>query len=126
MAYAGCCGRLHRGEAEAVTAEELMRSRYAAFAVGDDAYLLRSWHPDTRPVTVHRRDGERWTGLRILGTVAGAVGDTTGQVDFEAAYEGADGPGLVCELSDFTRYEGGWVYVSACRDQGTARRWDRR
>lgn len=30
--YGRCCGRLHRGAASAGTAEELMRSRYAAFA----------------------------------------------------------------------------------------------
>ena len=46
--YAACCGRLHRGAA-AETAEQLMRSRYAAFAVGDEAYLFRTWHPRTRP-----------------------------------------------------------------------------
>lgn len=48
-AYDDCCGRLHRGQAPATTAEQLMRSRYSAFAVGDEAYLLRSWHPTTRP-----------------------------------------------------------------------------
>ena len=31
------------------TAEPLMRSRYSAFAVGDAAYLLRTWHPSDRP-----------------------------------------------------------------------------
>ena len=32
-----------------------MRSRYSAFAVGDDAYLSRSWHSSTRPaVAAHR------------------------------------------------------------------------
>ena len=33
--YDSCCGRLHKGE-PARTAEQLMRSRYSAFAVGDD------------------------------------------------------------------------------------------
>ena len=31
--YDACCGRLHRRAAEAETAEELMRSRYAAYAL---------------------------------------------------------------------------------------------
>ncbi|ESQ02386.1 SEC-C domain-containing protein [Streptomyces sp. PVA_94-07] len=43
--YGECCGRFHAGSAEAATAEQLMRSRYAAFATRDAAYLLRTWHP---------------------------------------------------------------------------------
>lgn len=46
--YADCCGRLHRGAA-AETAVDLMRARYAAFAVGDARYLFRTWYPRTRP-----------------------------------------------------------------------------
>jgi SEC-C motif-containing protein len=26
-----------------------MRSRYSAFALGEAAYLLSTWHPSTRP-----------------------------------------------------------------------------
>ena len=51
-AYDACCGRFHRGAAEATTAEALMRSRYAAFARGEAGYLVRTWHPRTRPETV--------------------------------------------------------------------------
>ncbi len=36
--YADCCGPLHDGRAQAVTAEQLMRSRYSAFVVGGGAY----------------------------------------------------------------------------------------
>ncbi|MEO1687316.1 MAG: YchJ family metal-binding protein, partial [Pseudomonadota bacterium] len=43
-----CCGRLHAG-APAPTAEALMRARYAAYARGDAAYVLRTWAPETRP-----------------------------------------------------------------------------
>ncbi|MCB0909908.1 MAG: SEC-C domain-containing protein, partial [Nocardioidaceae bacterium] len=46
--YAACCGRFHQGAA-APTAERLMRSRYAAYAVGDAGYVFRTWHPRTRP-----------------------------------------------------------------------------
>ena len=47
--YDDCCAPLHRGERDAPTAVQLMRSRYSAFAVGDMPYLLRTWHPTTRP-----------------------------------------------------------------------------
>lgn len=44
--YERCCAPLHRGEREAQGAEALMRSRYAAFARGEHAYLRRTLHPD--------------------------------------------------------------------------------
>ncbi|CAM5692721.1 YchJ family metal-binding protein [Streptomyces violaceorubidus] len=47
--YARCCGRFHAGTAAAPSAEALMRSRYSAFVKGDAGYLLRPWHPGTRP-----------------------------------------------------------------------------
>jgi SEC-C motif-containing protein len=45
-AYADCCAPYHRGEREAPTPEALMRSRFAAFARADAAYLWRTLHPD--------------------------------------------------------------------------------
>jgi SEC-C motif-containing protein len=41
-----CCGPLHAGTAEAASAEQLMRSRYAAFVRKDAGYLWRTLHPD--------------------------------------------------------------------------------
>ena len=52
--YAECCGRFHSGTAEASTAEQLMRSRYSAFARLDEAYLLRTQHPSTVPAGLDR------------------------------------------------------------------------
>ena len=69
----------------AATAEELMRSRYSAYAVGDLDYVWRTWHPRTRPETVTPSD-EVWTGLEIVDTVAGAHDDDEGVVEFRAHY----------------------------------------
>ena len=68
----------------AATAEELMRSRYSAYAVGDMDYVWRTWHPRTRPEAL-TPSGETWTGLEILDTVAGQPGDEAGEVEFRAA-----------------------------------------
>ena len=51
LTYGECCGKYHAGT-NAPTAEALMRSRFSAFVTGDEAYLLRTWDPDTRPVTL--------------------------------------------------------------------------
>ena len=50
--YDTCCGPLHAGQKAAATAEQLMRSRYSAFALGLTDYLVETWHPDTRARTV--------------------------------------------------------------------------
>ena len=68
--YDACCGRLHRRDAEAATAEELMRSRYAAYAVADLDHVFRTWHPRTRPEAIEPDPTLTWTGLTILEVVA--------------------------------------------------------
>ena len=110
--YAACCGRLHRG-AVAGTAEQLMRSRYAAFVVGDEAYLFRTWHPRTRPDDLTIPAHRTWTHLVVLRTEAGGPDDDSGVVEFEAHYLSAGRPGVQLEVSRFERRRGGWVYVEA-------------
>ena len=70
LPYAGCCGPLHQGERVAETAEALMRSRYSAFAVGDVAYLVRTWHPAGRPHDLRLDPAMTWIGLEIVDTRA--------------------------------------------------------
>ncbi|GGV68111.1 YchJ family protein [Streptomyces massasporeus] len=107
QAYEACCGRFHSGAAAAPTAETLMRSRYCAFVQGDVAYLLRTWHPRTRPGRLELDPGMRWTGLEVLGASEGSAFHTTGTVEFRASYRG----GSLHELSRFERVDGAWVYV---------------
>jgi len=112
--YDACCGRLHRGAAQAGTAEELMRSRYAAYAVGGRTgadHLFRTWHPRTRPDDVDPDPRTTWTGLEIVRTDAGGPDDTVGVVAFRAHHDGPGGPGVMAETSRFERRGGRWVYA---------------
>jgi SEC-C motif-containing protein len=84
-----------------------MRSRYCAFVKGDAGYLLRTWHPRTRPAQLELDPGMRWTGLEILGTGDGSAFHSTGIVEFRASYRG----GSLHERSSFERVDGDWVYV---------------
>ena len=48
--YADCCGRfIEHPECAAPTAEALMRSRYTAYTLGCESYLLATWQDATRP-----------------------------------------------------------------------------
>src|SRR5687768_3972846 len=91
--YADCCGSLHAGRTTAITADQLMRSRYSAFVVRDAPYLLRTWSSETRPRTLPLYDDFEWTGLEILSTTGGTAFHTEGTVEFRAHYLTADGPG---------------------------------
>ncbi len=90
-----------------------MRSRYSAFAVGDEAYLLRSWHPDTRPADVGLDTDTEWVRLEILATEEGTPFHNEGVVEFRAHYREDGRSARVHERSRFLRHEGAWVYVDA-------------
>ncbi len=91
-----------------------MRSRYVAFAVGDDDHLFRTWHPRTRPAEAGADVTMRWTGLEIIDVVAGGIDDVDGVVEFVARYEMQDGEaGQSRERSRFTRRAGRWMYLDA-------------
>ncbi|TMR14649.1 hypothetical protein ETD86_28520 [Nonomuraea turkmeniaca] len=111
--YQDCCGKLHRGEAVATTAEQLMRSRFTAFGVGDAAYLLRTWHPASRSARLDLDKRVRWTRLEILETTGGSVVHTEGTVRFRAHYVDRGRPGEMEEHSRFVRLDGRWVYAGA-------------
>jgi SEC-C motif domain protein len=109
--YAACCGPLHRGRALAETAEQLMRSRYSAYAVGELGYVFRTWHPRTRPDDVVDTPGLVWTGLEIVDVVDGGPDDDAGEVEFRAHHQGPGGRGVLHERSRFERRAHRWVYV---------------
>jgi SEC-C motif-containing protein len=111
--YDECCGVFHRGDGTPATAELLMRSRFSAFARADEAYLLRTWHPSTRPAAVEFDPELRWTHLEILDKTDGGPFHQSGKVEFRAHYKQGRRPGEMRENSEFARVDGKWVYVRA-------------
>ena len=109
--YGQCCGRFHRGAAEAATAEQLMRSRYCAFALLDTNYLLRTWHPRTAPAELELDPGMQWRRLDILSTSRGGPLDTEGMVEFKAYYRHGSERGVLHEASRFLRENRRWLYL---------------
>jgi SEC-C motif-containing protein len=114
---AECCGRLLDGSAllggsaTAATAEQLMRSRYTAFALGDADHLLATWHPTTRPRRLDLDPAVRWTGLDVLTTSGGSLLTFAGTVEFRAHYVAGGGRGSQHETSRFVREDGRWFYL---------------
>jgi SEC-C motif domain protein len=88
-----------------------MRSRYSAFAVRDQAYLLRTWHPDSRPHDLDLGPRIRWRRLEVLTTTGGSPFHAEGTVRFRAHYTEGGHDGVMEEHSRFVRHEGAWVYL---------------
>ncbi|WP_336245091.1 YchJ family protein [Paeniglutamicibacter quisquiliarum] len=91
----------------------LMRSRFSAFALGLDEFLLATWHPETRPDELELDEAIVWGALDIIRTEAGGPFDTRGVVEFEAHYRLLNQSGSQREVSQFVREAGRWYYVDA-------------
>jgi SEC-C motif-containing protein len=109
LEYTHCCGRFHTGEA-APTAEALMRSRYTAFTMQNEAYLLSTWHPNTRPPSVPFESNTKWLGLTI--TDSRVIDSDNAEVEFIARYRiGGKSAQRGHERSRFVREAGRWLYL---------------
>jgi SEC-C motif-containing protein len=125
--YGRCCRPLHRQERLADTAEELMRSRYSAFALGEIEHLLRT-QPSDQTLAQRRRSLEatcrqlRWRELVIVALEAGGCADQEGTVTFEAHYSASGERGVLRECSRFAREggkpDGAWLYLEALELSG--------
>ncbi|HEU0104182.1 MAG TPA: YchJ family metal-binding protein [Mycobacteriales bacterium] len=109
--YPDCCGPLLAGQAQAETAIRLMRSRYTAFALGDEQYLLSSWHGSTRPVRVPLEPDREWLRLEVLATQGGGLLEPEGRVEFRAYSRRAGAIFVLHEHSRFVREGGLWRYL---------------
>ncbi len=106
-----CCGPYLANVAPAPTAEALMRSRYSAYALGCEPYLLATWHASTRPATLDlgTEPQPRWIGLTIK---RGAMQDDDhAVVEFVATYKMGGRASRMHEVSRFVRESGRWFYV---------------
>lgn len=114
-AFDECCGPFLSGAAAAPTPEALMRSRYTAYAVGDDAYVLATWDEATRPAVLFE-EGEarpKWISLKVTDAKPVADDSETGEVTFTATARTSQGAMRLTERSLFQRKDGRWVYVRA-------------
>jgi len=107
--YETCCQRWHGGETPG-DAEALMRSRYTAYVLNIEDYLLATWHPRTRPPSLSLAESRRrWLGLKVLRRDALAADAAI--VEFIARYKASGRVHEMREVSRFVREKGRWLYV---------------
>lgn len=113
LKYKKCCLRYHKG-ATAPDPLHLMRSRYAAYAVGNSRYIIQTTHPENPD---YRTDRKRWqkdiedfctyTDFLGLSIISWSEGKDEAFVTFKASLSS----GEMKEKSRFLRKNGMWLYV---------------
>jgi SEC-C motif-containing protein len=90
-----------------------MRSRYSAYVVGADDYLLRTWHVSSRPpgLDLAMKPAAKWLGLKILSISDGRAADDAGEVEFVARYKVQGRAVRLHERSRFVCEKGCWYYL---------------
>jgi SEC-C motif-containing protein len=114
--YNECCKPYIEGDANAPTAEALMRSRYSAYVKQKIDYIAATHSPKTNKrfsleKTTKWSKESKWLGLEIISTEEGMEGDRTGIVEFNARYEQDGTEYSHHEVSKFTKEEERWYYV---------------
>ena len=87
-----------------------MRSRYSAYVLQLEDYLLATWHASTRPSELDLvADGTKWLGLEVKRHQQ--QDDSHATVEFVARYRIAGRGHRLRELSRFVREHGRWYYI---------------
>jgi SEC-C motif-containing protein len=109
--YDLCCGRYLDGAEIPPDAEVLMRSRYTAYTLLREEYVLASWHASTRPEKLGLAEdvASKWLGLQVKRHQQ--LDDAHAIVEFVARYKVAGRAHRLHEVSRFVREDGRWFYL---------------
>jgi len=109
--YTACCAAYIDGNAPAPTAESLMRSRYTAYTLLREDYLLATWHSSTRPTSLDLAAdaATKWIGLEVKRHEQKDVEHSI--VEFVARYKVNGRAHRLHEVSRFVCEDGRWFYV---------------
>jgi SEC-C motif-containing protein len=109
--YTACCARYVEGSEPAPTAEALMRSRYTAYSLLREDYVLATWHPSTRPSALGLAEDRqtKWIGLDVKRHEQQDANHAI--VEFVARYKVQGRAHRLHEVSRFAKEEGRWFYV---------------
>ena len=88
-----------------------MRSRYTAYTLQREDYLLATWHPSTRPAQLGLTEEApaKWLGLEVKRHEQHDANHAI--VEFVARYKMNGRAHRLHEASRFVREDGRWFYV---------------
>jgi SEC-C motif domain protein len=89
-----------------------MRSRYSAYVLCNERYLLDTWYPNTRPRSIPFSNDQKWLGLSVID--ARTTGADSAEVEFIARSRVSNAAAVrQHERSRFVREGGRWLYVDS-------------
>ena len=90
-----------------------MRSRYTAYTLGNDTYILDTWHPSTRPASlaIENELPVKWVELQVLDAPSPVSLENTATVEFVARYKVGGRAEKMHEVSEFLNEDGRWFYL---------------
>ncbi|MDU0355302.1 YchJ family protein [Paraglaciecola aquimarina] len=112
--FVSCCQPYILGKQNPTTAEQLMRSRYSAYAIGNYTYILQTYGKKQRDAIsvdelAKSSINTKWLALQVVQYL---TKDTTAQVEFKAYYQVDSVYYLMHELSNFERVDNRWFYTT--------------
>ncbi len=103
-----CCEPFLNGKKTPQSPQELMQSRFSAYATQQEQYLLDTWHPSTRPQSVDMSQSPMWLALQVIKTSSQG---NYGVVEFKARYRQGNEIEMLHETSRFIKEDGHWLYL---------------
>ena len=112
--YEDCCGCFHAHAQFPETAEQLMRSRYAAYVLKNVPYIVETTVPSQQALLNLQAiqtwaENTQWLGLQILKTET--LSKLQSAVEFNAVFQGEEGEQSHHERSIFVKIDERWYFV---------------
>ncbi|MBO3673180.1 YchJ family protein [Acinetobacter soli] len=119
-AYMSCCAPLHQGQQHASSAEQLMRSRYSAFALQQIDYLIQTTALGQqsyldRDAIADWSQRNTWLQLEVIHHLA-KLDKCHAQVEFKAHYHDGQQAQVHHEISHFVYFAGRWYFLDPTLD----------
>ncbi|NNP72500.1 preprotein translocase subunit SecA [Acinetobacter defluvii] len=125
LKYSECCQPLHLGQKKAESAEQLMRSRYSAFAKQKIDYIVKTTALgqqqalDVKAIADWSK-ANQWLKLEVVQAQE-KIDKNHAQVEFKAHYSVLDGTDrsvqIHHEVSYFVKHENTWYFLDPTTDQ---------
>ncbi len=115
--FAKCCDQFLSGKQNAKTPEQLMRSRFSAYALGGyGEYLISTWLEASANGFVVSELSEKTIDWQRLKVIASSQQGDNGTVEFKAWFyksPNSDEMEIMHEISEFIRIQSRWFYIGA-------------
>jgi len=119
--YSSCCQPLHLGQQKVLSATQLMRSRYSAFALQEIDYIVKTTALQQQqyldvPAIAEWSKSNQWLKLEIVQSQE-KVDKNHALVEFKAHYHDGEKVQEHHEISYFVKFDETWYFLDPTVEQ---------